>query len=122
MDNRGEGLFRKEAIDAQRGNRLGSIQLQAPRFGWAFVAAGVLVVLLVFLLLAFGHYTRHERVDGALGPEGGLLTLTALAPGVVVHALVAEGAQVHAGQPVVEISGEQDSATLGNTRAAVVAQ
>ncbi|ODT97490.1 MAG: hypothetical protein ABS82_00605 [Rhodanobacter sp. SCN 67-45] len=69
-----------------------------------------------------GHYTRHERVDGVLVPSGGLLTLTAVAPGIVSRVSVREGDKVHAGQALVEISGEQDSVSLGDTQAAIASQ
>jgi membrane fusion protein len=117
-----EGLFRKEALDAQRGEELGSIQLQAPRFGWIFFCIGGLAVVALFAILIFGRYSRHERADGALVPTGGLLNVAPLAPGSVVRTLVTEGEQVHAGQALAEISGDQDSAALGDTHAAVSAQ
>jgi membrane fusion protein len=42
--------------------------------------------------------------------------------GVVEHLLVQEGDRVRAGQPLVEISGEQDSASLGETQTAIATQ
>ncbi|PPT29344.1 HlyD family secretion protein [Xanthomonas arboricola] len=72
--------------------------------------------------MCFGSFTRHEAVNGALVPDGGLLTLTPLSAGMVSKAFVVEGATVRAGDPVLEISGEQDSTSLGDTQASVISQ
>lgn len=116
------GLFRKEALAAHRREWLGSIRLQPPRFGWSFAAFGLLAIVAILWLLIGGHYTRHERVQGTLVPSSGLLTVTPSSPGVVSRVLVQEGTRVHAGEPLLEISGEQDSASLGNTHAVIAAQ
>ncbi|MBO9766136.1 HlyD family efflux transporter periplasmic adaptor subunit [Xanthomonas phaseoli pv. dieffenbachiae] len=72
--------------------------------------------------MCLGSFTRHEAVNGALVPDRGLLTLTPLSAGIVSNAFVAEGARVRAGEPIVEISGEQDSTSLGDTQASVISQ
>ncbi|CAG2097511.1 HlyD family secretion protein [Xanthomonas arboricola] len=72
--------------------------------------------------MCFGSFTRHEAVNGALVPDRGLLTLTPLSAGMVSKAFVVEGAAVRAGDPVLEISGEQDSTSLGDTQASVISQ
>ncbi|CAG2096768.1 HlyD family efflux transporter periplasmic adaptor subunit [Xanthomonas euroxanthea] len=72
--------------------------------------------------MCFGSFTRHEAVNGALVPDRGLLTLTPLSAGMVSKAFVVEGATVRAGDPVLEISGEQDSTSLGDTQASVISQ
>lgn len=115
-------LFRDEVYVARRGDSLGSIRLQPPRPGWAFFGIGLLAIATILVLLVGGHYTRHEQVDGTLVPSSGLLTLTPTASGIVTQLLVREGDKVSAGQPLLEISGEQDSATLGDTHAAIAAQ
>ncbi|MCE4361541.1 HlyD family efflux transporter periplasmic adaptor subunit [Xanthomonas hortorum] len=72
--------------------------------------------------MCFGSFTRHEAVNGALVPDRGLLTLTPLSAGMVAKAFVVEGATVRAGDHVLEISGEQDSTSLGDTQASVISQ
>ncbi|PPU63998.1 HlyD family secretion protein [Xanthomonas codiaei] len=72
--------------------------------------------------MCVGSFTRHEAVNGALVPDRGLLTLTPLSAGLVSKAFVAEGAMVRAGDPMLEISGEQDSTALGDTQASVISQ
>lgn len=116
------GLFREEVLLAQRGEWLGSIRLQAPRLGWAFFGVGLLAVVVILALLLGGHYTRHELVVGTLVPSSGLLTITPINSGIVTRVSVREGEVVRAGQPLVEISGEQVSASLGDTDAAIAAQ
>lgn len=117
-----EGLFRKEVLDERRGQRLGGISLQPPTFGWIFLCAGMLVVASILGLLIFGRYTRHERAEGTLVPVGGIQHIAPAQSGMVTRILVTEGSQVHAGQALLEVSGEQDSATLGETHSAVAAQ
>lgn len=117
-----ERLFREEVLLAQRGESLGSIRLVAPRLGWAFFSLGLVAVTVVLGLLIGGHYTRHEQVTGTLVPTSGLLTLTPISAGIVTRIEVREGQTVHAGQPLVEISGEQVSASLGDTDAVIANQ
>lgn len=116
------GLFREEVLLAQRGEWIGSIRLQVPRLGWAFFGISVMAVAAILGLLLGGHYTRHEQVAGTLVPSSGLLIITPIVPGIVTRLQVREGDLVHAGQPLVEISGAQVSATLGDTDAAIAAQ
>lgn len=117
-----QGLFRQEVMDARHGDWLGTIRLQAPRLGWVFFGFSLLAVGATLALLIGGHYTRHEQVDGTLVPSNGLLTLTPAMPGIVTRVLVHEGDTVHAGQSLLEISGEQDSAAMGDTHAAIATQ
>lgn len=115
-------LFRDSVLRAQRGDRLGSIRLQAPRLGWIFFGIGLLTVAAIFTLLLFGHYTRHERAVGTLVPSSGLLTLKPSHAGTVTRVYVQEGDDVHAGQPLIEVSSEQNSALLGDTDAVIAEQ
>ena len=118
----GTSLFRQEVTEARRGERLGTIRLQPPRPGWIFFGFGLLAIAAILTLLIGGYYTRHEQVHGTLVPSTGLLTLTPTTSGIITRLLVREGDTVHAGQPLLEISGELDSTTLGDTHAAIATQ
>ncbi|MGK3146105.1 MULTISPECIES: HlyD family efflux transporter periplasmic adaptor subunit [Xanthomonas] len=116
------GFFREEVLRARRDAWLVPVRLQAPTFGWPLFAIALALIAAVVGLLCLGSFTRHEAVNGALVPDRGLLTLTPLSAGIVSNAFVAEGARVRAGEPIVEISGEQDSTSLGDTQASVISQ
>ncbi len=116
------GFFREEVLRARRDAWLVPVRLQAPTFGWPLFAIALALIAAVVGLLCLGSFTRHEAVNGALVPDRGLLTLTPLSAGIVSSAFVAEGARVRAGEPIVEISGEQDSTSLGDTQASVISQ
>ncbi|MGH8159189.1 MAG: hypothetical protein ACREPQ_13790 [Rhodanobacter sp.] len=73
-------LFREEVLLSQRGERLGSIRLQAPRLG-----IGLLPVAAILALLLGGHYTRHEQVAGTLVLRSALFTITPIAAGIVTR-------------------------------------
>ncbi len=117
-----DGLFRDEVLHAQRGQWLGAINLARPLsfLWWTLLAASFAATLVLFLV--FGHYTRRESVSGQLLPSAGLLTLPAKTTGTVTRTLVREGESVAAGQPLVEVSGDLASASMGDTRAVVSAQ
>lgn len=114
-----QGLFRQEVIDAQRGDWLGSIIVAAPLSRWwlttlALAAAGSIVAF-----LCLGHYTRRETVTGQLVPSAGLLNVAAPGAGTVTRLRVHDGQAVRAGDVLLELSSEQDSASLGDTHALV---
>jgi len=114
-----QGLFRQEVIDAKRGEWLGSIIVATPlsRWAWTLLAAALAATLVAFLV--FGNYTRRESVTGQLVPSAGLINLTAISAGGIRRVWVHEGQSVHEGDPLVEISSDQDSAALGDTHALV---
>lgn len=117
-----DGLFREEVLRAQRGERLGTINLATPLgFRWWVVVAAALAVSLV-LILVFGQYTRRETVSGQLLPSAGLLTLSAQITGTVSRILVYEDESVRAGQPLAEVSANLVSASMGDTHAQVGVQ
>jgi membrane fusion protein len=116
------GLFRTEVLQAQRGQRLGAINLATPLAfkWWAMLALALAAAIVVFLV--FGHYTRRETVTGQLLPSAGLLTVASQTTGTVTHAFVHEGERVHAGQTLVEVSSNLISASMGNTYSVVAAK
>ncbi len=115
-------LFRKEVLQAQRGQWLGAINLATPLsfIWWALLAAALGAAIVLFLI--FGHYTRRAEVTGQLEPGAGVLTLTAKTTGTVTRALIHEGERVKAGQALLEVSANLVSATMGDTHAVVSTQ
>ena len=108
----GEGLFRHEVMQARKDAWLGSAQLPGTRMAWPMAILAASAMLLIVLLLAFGSYTRKERVQGRLVPGAGLLDVTAATPSIVTDVLVREGQPVEAGQPLLELSTDPDSPAL----------
>jgi len=108
----GEGLFRQEVMQARRDAWLGSAQLPRSRMAWPMAILAASAMLLILLLLAFGGYTRKERVQGRLVPRAGLLEVSATTPSIVTDVLVSEGQPVEAGQPLLQLSADPDSPSL----------
>jgi membrane fusion protein len=113
------GLFRKEALDAQRGEWLGEISLLQPLRLWVFAIAAATAALAILSLLVFGSYTGRARVVGELVPSAGLATVVAPEAGVVGRIHVSEDARVRAGAalatvvvPRVAENAERTSAAL----------
>ncbi|HJR12881.1 MAG TPA: HlyD family efflux transporter periplasmic adaptor subunit [Rhodanobacteraceae bacterium] len=115
-------LFRDEVLQGQRGQWMGAINLATPLtfLWWALLAASLAAAIV--LSLVFGHYTRRAEVTGQLQPSAGMLTLLSQTTGTVTRTLVHEGEQVKAGQPLVEISADLVSASMGDTHAVVSTQ
>ncbi|HET7332250.1 HlyD family secretion protein [Dyella sp.] len=112
-------MFRNEALEARRGEWLGSINLATPlSFVWLAVLGLTLAITLVSFLV-FGHYTRRESVVGQLVPDTGVLAVNTPSSGHIARALVREGETVSAGQPLVEISGDLATLGMGNAHAVV---
>ncbi|HEX7340334.1 MAG TPA: HlyD family efflux transporter periplasmic adaptor subunit [Rhodanobacteraceae bacterium] len=112
-------LFRQEAVQTQRGQWLGTIHLATPlAFRWLALLGAVLALTIVLFML-LGHYTQREQVTGQLVPSAGVLGMHSPISGTVTKVFVHEGQVVQAGQPLVEISGDHDSASLGATQALI---
>lgn len=101
---------------------LGPLLVAAPLSRWliASLAAALAATILIFLF--FGHYTRRESVTGQLVPSAGMLNILAPSAGTITQLRVHEGQSVRAGDILLELSTEQDSAALGNTHTAVTEQ
>lgn len=85
------GLFRKEAIDAQRRSWLGGISLVQPLRFWLLAVFAAIAAIGIGSLLWIGEYSRRSRVPGELVPDLGLSTVVAPAAGVVARLDVEEG-------------------------------
>jgi membrane fusion protein len=112
-------LFRQEAIDAKRGEWLGSIIVAAPLSRWVLTLLALMLAAAILLFLFFGHYTRRETVAGQLVPSAGLLNVAAPGAGTITRVNVRDGQAVKAGAVLLRLSSEQDSAALGDTHALV---
>ncbi|MEO5812500.1 MAG: biotin/lipoyl-binding protein, partial [Rhodanobacter sp.] len=113
------GLFRKEVLDARKRDWLGGIVVAAPLSRWLLTLLAVTLAATIVLFLFFGHYTRRETVTGQLVPSAGLLNVAAPSAGTVTRLGVRDGQLVSAGDLLLELSSEQYSAALGDTRALV---
>lgn len=111
-------LFRREALEHQRQDWLGSIQLIRPVSLSVVTALVVVAAVLVAAYLALGEYTRKARVSGYLAPDRGVIRLVPPQAATVVEAHAAEGQAVRAGDVLFVLAVGQ--ATLsGDTQAAV---
>lgn len=114
-----QGLFRPEAIAAQRRDWLGTIHLARSTPRWIAAGTAVAFAAAMLLFVCLGQYTRRERVSGQLVPHAGLLAISAGGTGKLSRVLVREGQTVRKGEALAEISGELDSAAFGGTLARV---
>lgn len=99
---------------------MGRITLSQPVSSWLLtaLASSFAVVVLIFLFIC--TYTRHESVQGQLIPSAGLLPVTARSAGTVTATMIHEGQAVTRDQALVELSGEINSVSRGQTQIAVV--
>lgn len=115
-------LFRHEVTDQASSDWLGPVRLATPvslRI-WTFAALGMATAVLAWL--ALGSYTRREKVTGQLIPQAGLIDLAANAAGTVSRVMVSEGGRVREGDPLVALSGEHVSESLGGAESSVSQQ
>lgn len=97
-------LFRPEAVEAQRQQWLGRVQLARPlALGW--ITAGVVcTAIAIGAFLSLAHYTRKATVSGVLAPDRGLIRLVPADAGTVVERRVAVGQNVQAGQTLFTLA------------------
>lgn len=115
----GTPLFRQEVLEARRSEWLGSILVAAPLSRWLLTALTLTLASATLLFLVVGHYTRRETVTGQLVPSAGLLNIAAPGAGTITRLQVRDGQAVKAGDALLTLSGEQDSAVMGATHALV---
>jgi membrane fusion protein len=111
----GASLFRQEVIEARRGEWLGSIIIAASPSRWLVASLALSLAATILSFLLWGHYTRHETVSGQVVPSAGLLNIVAPNAGIITHLWARDGQLVKAGDVLLELSSEQDSAALGDT-------
>ncbi|AND68651.1 anibiotic ABC transporter [Dyella thiooxydans] len=82
---------------------------------WLLSTLALLLAVTLLLFLILGHYTRRETVTGELVPSAGLLNLAAPNAGTITRVHVHDGQAVKAGDVLLELASDQDSAALGDT-------
>lgn len=115
-------LFRREVLAERQAQWLGTVLL-APRLSHRLLTlVAALAAAAVVALLFLGHFTRTARVSGWLVPQQGVVRVFAPRPGVVQRLHVSEGQAVRQGEPLLTLSDEVQSATLGAVQAEVARQ
>ncbi|TDR40754.1 membrane fusion protein [Tahibacter aquaticus] len=97
-------LFRAQAVQARRDERLGRISLVQPLRLWLLGVAVAVAAVLILLVLALGEYTRRSRVSGELVPDLGLSSVLAPGDGVVGRIFPQEGDEVGVGAELALIT------------------
>lgn len=115
-------LFRLEVSRARRDDWLGTVLLVAPVRRWVVAALSVALGTSVLAFLFLAHYTRRETVSGVLIPDAGLMNVVAVAPGTLVSVRVRSGQRIKAGDILLEISSDRDSASLGSSGSRLAAE
>lgn len=115
-------LFRSEAMVERQTQWLGPVLTEPRITHWMYVSFALLVAVTVLSGLIFGTYTRKAHISGWLVPQQGMMRVFAPHAGVATRIYVREGSIVKAGAPLVAVSGEERSASIGATRQKVVDQ
>jgi membrane fusion protein len=102
-----KGLFRQEAIDAQRQKQLGELSVAQPIPTWVFTLTAVVFAVIATVFVFVGHYTRRERVDGYLALDEGAAQIRTPESGSVTDLLVHEGEEVERGAPIARLALER---------------
>ncbi|MBC7942023.1 MAG: HlyD family efflux transporter periplasmic adaptor subunit, partial [Chitinophagaceae bacterium] len=100
-------LFRPEAVEAQRQQWLGRVQLVRPLSLTLLTAGALLALALVIAFLSLAQYTRKATAGGVLMPDLGLIRLVPSGPGVVLERHVSEGQMVSAGDVLFVLALER---------------
>jgi membrane fusion protein len=115
-------LFRSEALAQRRTPWLGAVLLAPQLSHRVYTAVAVITAAAAVALLFGASFTRTAHLTGWLVPPQGVVRVMAPRPGVVTALHVAEGARVQQGQPLVTLSDELQSATVGGVQAEVARQ
>jgi membrane fusion protein len=97
-------LFRQEAIEAGRDRLTGTVVAAVPPGSRLYTALLAGVVALLVALLCLGQYATRVTVKGVVANGGGISRVHPPAPAEVQEVLVAEGARVQRGTPLVVVS------------------
>jgi membrane fusion protein len=106
-------LFRPEAVEAQRQQWLGRVQLVRPLSLAVLTAAVAVAAVVSGAYLFIGEYTRKAKVSGVLAPDRGLIRLVPPVAGTVVERRVDEGQAVRAGAVMFVLAQDRSSLDAG---------
>jgi membrane fusion protein len=115
-----EPLFRPEVLAERRTQWLGTVLLEPRTSSSVLVLGALLAVAAVLALLFFGTFSSKARLNGWLVPDQGVVRVLAPQTGVITRIHVQEGIKVSKGTPLISLSGEIQSESLGATKAEVV--
>src|SRR4051812_18947132 len=120
--NQRPALFRREAIDFQRGQgEFGDITLLQPvstkLLAWLLTA----VVVAAIVFLCFAQFSRKQTVPGYLIPASGTMKVFPMREGVASELHIEEGQHVDAGDPLFTVSTPEVAADGEDVNAAKLA-
>jgi membrane fusion protein len=116
MSDDAQSLFRQEVLNARADTASGAPLNIRPVSATGLTLFFVALAVAVLLILVFGAYTKKERVQGVLQPEGGVAQVVPPDAGMVRQVKVKEGQRVQAGDLIAEITQERFS-DAGSTQA-----
>ena len=111
-----QGLFRCEALTAQRTPYHGEIILIRPVSSLVLTAFAAVITAGLLALFIWGSYTRHSTLKGQIVSNRGLIKVYVPQFGVIVERKIAEGQKVHAGDALYVMSSERLSSSYGETQ------
>lgn len=97
------GLFRQEALGAQRHRLLGEIVIGRPLAMRSLILFLLLLCTGIGAVVATATYARRTTVAGYLSPAHGIVRIAAARPGIIGELLVEEGARVAIDSPLLTI-------------------
>jgi len=100
-------VFRKEALEAKKGNALGAVIAISPISTSILVVLSTAIAVCLVLFFIFGSYTKRVKVFGQLIPAQGLVKIYAPQAGTIIKNMVTEGQLVKRGDVLFGISSER---------------
>lgn len=96
-------IFREDFAKHRRHRLLGEVVIAQPVSAYLASMAALCVVALVALLLAFGTFTRSERVRGVIAPDLGVVKLQAPRRGTITSIAILPDTEVEQNQVLLTI-------------------
>jgi len=97
-------LFRKEVYQTRASKVFGDVIATTSVAGTSITLFICVVVLIIATFLSIAEYTRKTTVSGILSPATSIANTASPLDGQVGEVFVQEGQQVHAGEPLFEIT------------------